>query len=155
MKGWNYFKLCKYNTRIIYYPVVYTPPPCQQLVDYLINSWLHFGYLGHLFWRLAGAFWRPGVWFWCPGAPFCWSGGPQGHPTGHLGGQTWMLVDFWWILGPPWDQLWIHVGDFFVIWTTQWQHGFHSCFFVDLGADMAPECDAWMSSKHSKYNGFR
>ena len=34
---------------IYIYPVVYTPPPCQQLVDYLINLWLHFGYLGYLF----------------------------------------------------------------------------------------------------------
>ena len=70
-------------------------------------------------------------------------------------GQTWILVDFWWILEPPWDQLWFHIGDFFVIWTTQWQHGFHGCFFVDLGSDMAPECDAWMSPKHNKYNSFR
>ena len=34
--------------------------------------------------------------------------------TGHLGGQTWISVHFPWILGAPCDQLWNHVGDFFV-----------------------------------------
>ena len=59
------------------------------------------------------------------------------------------LKDF----GIPWDQLWIHFDDVFIIWPTQLQHTFHSSFFVDLGADMAPGCEAWMFSKHGKYNG--
>ncbi len=70
------------------------------------------------------SFWYPGDAFGYPGAAFWWSWGPQGHPTGHLGDQTWILVDFWWILGAPWDQLWSHFDDFFVIWTTKLQCGF-------------------------------
>ena len=53
-----------------------------------------------------------------------------------------ILVDLWWILGAPWDQLWSHVDDLFVILTTQLQCGFQTCYFCDLGVDMAPGCDA-------------
>ena len=42
---------------------------------------------------------------------------------GHLGDQTWILVDISWILGGPWEQLWNHVDDLSVIWTTQLQCG--------------------------------
>ena len=78
----------------------------------------------------------------------------HGHPTGHLGDQTWILVDFWWFLGSPWDQLWSHFDDFFVIWTIKLEYSFQSLFFSDFGLDIAPGCDAWMYLKHSKYNGF-
>ena len=55
------------------------------------------------------------------------------------------IIDSFWItLGAPWDQLWSHVDDFFVIWTTQLQCGFQSGFFSDLGVDMAPGYDAQM-----------
>ena len=58
-------------------------------------------------------------------------------------------------MGAPWDQLWNHFDDFFVIWTTQLQCGFQSGFFSDLGMDMAPGCDAQMCLKHNKYCCFR
>ena len=45
--------------------------------------------------------------------------GSWGHPMGHLGVQTLILVDFGWILGPSWDSLWGHLGDFFVIGDTK------------------------------------
>ena len=37
---------------------------------------------------------------------------------GHLGDQTWILVDFYWIPGAPGDPLWSHFDDLLVIWTT-------------------------------------
>ena len=46
--------------------------------------------------------------------------------------------------GNPWDQLWSHFDDFFVIWSTQLQCGFQSSFFSHLGVDMAPGCNARM-----------
>ena len=38
--------------------------------------------------------------------------GILGDTRGHLGVQTWILSDFRWILGPSWDPLWSHFGDF-------------------------------------------
>ena len=57
--------------------------------------------------------------FWHPEGPFGCSRGPRGHPTGHLGVQTRIFIDFGWILGPSWDPLWGHFGDIFVIWGTK------------------------------------
>ena len=58
-------------------------------------------------------------------------------------------------IGNPWGTNLASFEDFFVIWTIKVQCGFQSCFLCDLGVDMAPACDVWMCSKHSKYNGFR
>ena len=41
-----------------------------------------------------------------------------GNLDGHLGDQTWILVDFCWISGAPGDPLWSHFDDLLVIWTT-------------------------------------
>ena len=54
--------------------------------------------------------------FWHPGVPFGRSRGTRGYPTGHLGVQIWIFIDFGWILGPSWDPLWGHLGDFFILW---------------------------------------
>ena len=43
--------------------------------------------------------------FWHPGGSLGCSRGHRGHPTGDLGVQTWILVDFGWILGAFWDHL--------------------------------------------------
>ena len=54
-----------------------------------------------------------------PGEPCGRSGGPRGHPIGPMGGQIWIFIDFWLILGPPWEPLGAHLGDFSVIWDTE------------------------------------
>ena len=63
--------------------------------------------------RLGGL----GAPFWHPGVPFWGYGGPAGHPIGHLWIHTSIFIDFWWILGPSWNPLWGHFGDFFRVWT--------------------------------------
>ena len=32
--------------------------------------------------------------------------GSPGHLTGHLGVETWIFIDFWWIWGSSWDPIW-------------------------------------------------
>ena len=72
-----------------------------------------------------GSFWVPKVAIWEAWRHHCdtlghhfgslWHHcGTQGHPTGHLGAQMSIFIDFKWILGPSLGPLWGHFGDFFV-----------------------------------------
>ena len=87
---------------------------------------------------LEAQFWYPGGPFWHPGAPFSSSSGTQGHPRGHLGVQTWICIDFGWILGASWDHVKVNFVIFPCFGPLSLQYGFLGCFFCDLGLEIAP-----------------
>jgi len=69
---------------------------------------------------ILAPFGDPGAPFGDPVSPFWWPGDSHGPPMEHLGVQTWIFIDFRWILGSLWGPFWSHFGDFFVNWVTKW-----------------------------------
>ena len=94
-----------------------------------VSSCLHPATVPTVGWlsdKFVAPFWLPGIPFLTPGrciltsrgvilvswGTICWSGGSQGHPTGHLGGQTWIFNGFWEPLGTNFGSMLVTFSSF-------------------------------------------